>query len=87
MAVVFLPAMLRSLADDQESVQVEGETVREIIRQLDARYPGMADRLCDGSRLRPWLQIVVGDSVSSLGLISPVGPDDEVHFLPAIGGG
>lgn len=87
MAVVFLPAALRPLAEDQESVQVDGENVREIIRQLDARYPGIADRLCDGSRLRPGLQIVVGDSVSSLGLLAPVAPDDEVHFLPAIGGG
>ena len=87
MAVVFLPATLRSLADGQEQIEVEAQSVREVIQQLEISFPGMESRLRDGNRLRPGMQVVVGDSVSSLGLLTPVAPDDEVHFLPAIGGG
>lgn len=87
MAVVFIPASLRALVGNETTVQVEGETVREVIRQLEVRYSGIESRLCQGNRLRPGLQVVVGDSVSSMGLLARVEPDDEVHFVSAVGGG
>jgi hypothetical protein len=41
----------------------------------------------NGEQLRPGLVVVVGTEVARLGLAQPVEADNEVHFLPAIGGG
>lgn len=87
MAQVFLPPALRSLAGGQETLEVPGGTVREILAELERRHPGVQAGLCQGHSLRPGLAVSVGGAVSTLGLLQPVRPDDEVHFLPAIGGG
>ncbi len=45
---VRLPAALIQLFPDAERVvEVEAETVRGIVAELDRRWPGMADRLTD----------------------------------------
>jgi molybdopterin synthase sulfur carrier subunit len=84
---VWIPPLLRDLTGGQESVIVPGARVREIIDQLDQLHPGIKDRLCDSNGLRPGIAIIVDTQVTRLGLSQPVGPDSEVHFLPAIGGG
>ncbi len=71
----------------QDTVQVDGTTVREVIEQLDICYPGLADRLCDGDQLRAGIAVVVGTQLSQAGLRHQLSPDSEVHFLPAIAGG
>jgi hypothetical protein len=45
MATVWIPPLLRDLTAGAQSVAVPGETVRDLIAALDARYPGLADRL------------------------------------------
>ena len=55
--------------------------------ELERRYPGVKARLCDAGGLRPGMVVAVDTAVAGLGLLQPVGPDSEVHFLPAIGGG
>lgn len=83
---VFIPPMLRSLVG-RETVDVPGATVREVIDALDAQFPGVRQRLRDDDGLRSGISVAIGGSVSSLGLLRRVGPEDEVHFLPAVGGG
>jgi molybdopterin synthase sulfur carrier subunit len=85
--LVFLPPNLRPLAGGRESVEVEGRTLREVIANLDAAYPGVRERLTAGDQLKPGLAVSIGGSVASLGIRAPVPPQAEVHFLPAIGGG
>ncbi len=84
---VYIPPQLRRLTGDQETVEVTGKNVREVIRNLDEKFPGIKDRLCEGSSLKPDICVAVGSSVSSLGLLAPVKEDQEVHFLPIVGGG
>ena len=84
---VFIPPLLRPLTEDRETIDVVGQTVAEVIDALDREFPGVRARLIDGDRLKPGLSVSIGTKVSSRGLSSKVGPDDEVHFLPAIGGG
>ena len=43
MIEVRLWAGLRPLADNQEVVRVEARTIRELLRKLKERYPGLAE--------------------------------------------
>ena len=84
---VFIPPLLRPLTEGAEDVEVAGSTVRQVIENLNARFPGIRERLCRGDELQPGLAVAVDGQISSLGLLQKVHPASEVHFLPAIGGG
>ncbi len=87
MPVVFIPALLRDLTGGVESLEVPGKTVREVIDQLEARYPGVKERLYDGDRLRPGIAVAVDGAISRQRLRHKLEAGSEVHFLPAISGG
>ena len=87
MPTVFIPPLLRRLTDDRQSVQVEGTTLREVVDALEARYPGVREKLCHDDEVRPELSVSIGDNLISHGLAEPVPPNSEIHFLPALGGG
>jgi molybdopterin synthase sulfur carrier subunit len=87
MPTIWIPATLRALTHQQETVRVGGATVREVIDQLDAQFPGIKARLCDGDNLRPGIVVAIDSDVSRAGLGQEVNENSEVHFLPAIGGG
>ena len=84
---VFIPAALRPLTNGSATVDVDGATVGQVLDNLDLRFPGIKERLCQNGAIRPGLSVAVGGSVSSLGVLTRTEPDSEVHFLPAIGGG
>jgi molybdopterin synthase sulfur carrier subunit len=87
MAIVWIPSLIRDVAGGQQRVEIQGETVGEIITALDKTYPGIEERLCEGERLRASIRIAVDGRIARLGLLEPVGKTSEVHFLPAISGG
>ncbi len=87
MPVVWIPASLRTLTNQRDTVRVEGGTVRDVINQLDLQFPGIKARLCDGDSLRRGLAVAIDAEMSRTGLDQTVPENSEVHFLPAIGGG
>ena len=87
MPTIWIPPLLRDLTSGRETIPVAGGTVGEVIEALEQLHPGIRQRLCDGVNLRPGLAAFVDTEAARLGLAQPVGPDSEVHFLPAIGGG
>ncbi len=87
MAVVWIPALIRPLTDGKSQVEVTGENVREIVEALEALYPGVAARIVEDDRIRPGLSVAVDGAVGNKGLLEPVGPESEVHFVPAMTGG
>lgn len=87
MATVFLPPQLRDLTDGQARIEVEARSVRDVVNELERRHPGIRQRLCVGNRLAAELQISVDDVMTSEGLDAAVGPQSEIHILPALGGG
>lgn len=84
---VFIPKLLTPLTGGVEELDVTGATVRQVIADLECRFPGLRERLCDGDRLRSGLAVAINGNVASLGLLAKVEPTGEVHFLPSIGGG
>ena len=66
---------------------VEGKTVREVIDNLDKKFPGIKDRLCENDRIRPNIAVAVNSEIVATGLRKQVDPDSEVHFIPAVSGG
>ena len=87
MPVVFIPALLRDLSGGEERVTVPGETVREVVAQLDARYPGMQERLLENGQLRPGINVAVDGTITRQKLRHKLNENSEVHFLPAMSGG
>ena len=87
MATVYIPTLLRDVMGGESQVVVEGGTLRRVIESLDQKFPGIAARLRDGDSIAPGLAVDVDGVFANQGLLTPVGPDSEIHFLPAIGGG
>ena len=88
--VVRIPAPLRSLTGNQESIAADGASLQECINGLEAAYPGIKERLCDESgQLRRFINIYVnGEDVRFLsGLETPLKQGDEVSIVPAVAGG
>ncbi len=87
MASVVLPASLTTLfAGAPRRLEVEGATVSAVLDGLNARWPGMRDRLCDERpAIRPHITIFVDGEKAQLE--TEVGERSEVFVLPAISGG
>jgi molybdopterin converting factor small subunit len=87
---VRIPTTLRSLAGGSSEVEVEGSTVGEALKALDAAHPGFADRLLDeNGGLRRFVNVFVADDdVRYLqGLDTPVPDGETLAIIPAVAGG
>jgi sulfur-carrier protein len=88
MAVVHLPRSLVALFPEPPPrlVEVEAADVKALVRELEARWPGMWDRLCEpGPRLREHINVFVdGERVA---LDAALAPASVVRVIPAIAGG
>ena len=87
MARVFIPTMLRDLADGNLELKIDGKNVREVVDLLDAKFPGFKLRILEDGQLRSNIVVAVDAETSRLGLLEKLHSDSEVHFIPAIGGG
>lgn len=87
MATVLLPRSLLALfpGADRRHV-VDADDVAAVIDALEARIPGVRDRLVEsGPRLRPHINVFVAGQPATL--TTPVGQGDTVHVIPAVSGG
>ena len=87
MPIIFIPSPLRELTQGKLSVTVTGSTVREALASLEAAYPGVKDRLCDGEKVRPNISVFVDGQVSHLKMREKLQESSEVNFVIAISGG
>ena len=87
MPIVAIPSLLRNLTSGEESITVPGATIREVIDNLESRYPGMKTRLCEDDRIKPGIAVYVNGLLTRGSIRDRVDADAEIHFLPAIGGG
>ena len=87
MATVVIPALLRKFTAGIERVNVPGRTVRELIRNLGDRFPGIADQLLENGDVRPSVAVSIDGEMATGGVLDTLDADSEVHFIPALGGG
>jgi sulfur-carrier protein len=86
-AVIWIPSLLQSLTAGEDRIVVSGDTVGEIIDNLEARFPGVKDRLVHGGEIRPHIAVAIDGDVSPEGLEQDVQEASEIHFIPALSGG
>ncbi|MCB0061661.1 MAG: MoaD/ThiS family protein [Caldilineaceae bacterium] len=84
---VWIPALHRDLTNGTETVKVAGATVGEVVTELDQRFPGIKDRLCEEGKLRPYIAVSVNGEVSHRGLRERLTEQSDIHFIPALSGG
>ena len=85
--VLTLPnALLNLFPGSQKRVEVTAATVGEMVDALDARWPGMRDRLCDSTpRLRRHINVFIDGERA--GLETRLAAGARVYVIPAITGG
>ncbi len=86
---VKLPTILRNHADGAPVVEASGGTLAEILADLDARYPGLTDRLRRDGGLSRFVNVYVNEEdVRHLGALdAPIAEGDTVSIIPAVAGG
>lgn len=84
---VVLPlALVRLFPECDGETSVKADDVRGVILALDARWPGMWDRLCDSTpAIRRHINVFV--SGERMRLDTPVPDGAEVFVMTAISGG
>lgn len=87
MADVHLPRSLVALFPGApRRIEARGATVAEVIADLDARVPGIRNRLLDaGPAIRTHINIFVAGERAMLS--TPVPEGATVHVIPAVSGG
>lgn len=83
---VLAPALVNLFPGAPRRVELQAETVRDLIDQLNERWPGMRDRLCDSTpRIRRHINVFVRGERATLD--TPLTDGSEVYLLTAISGG
>ncbi len=87
---VMIPTPLRPYTENRDSVEVEGNTVNELLGDLAQKYPQLKRHLfSEDGRLRSFVNIYVNDEdIRYLdGVNTGVKDGDVVSIVPAIAGG
>jgi molybdopterin synthase sulfur carrier subunit len=90
MATVKLPTILRKFTNNESKVGAQGATLRDVLKDLEANYPGITKNvLSDDGGLHRFINVYVNDEdVRYLGsLETEVADSDTVSILPAVAGG
>lgn len=87
--IVRIPTSLRSLTGGADEVQAEGTTVGAVIDDVEARHPGLKDRLCDDKGVRRHVNIFANDEDIRFldDLQTELRDGDAVQIIPALAGG
>jgi molybdopterin synthase sulfur carrier subunit len=86
---VRIPTPLQRLTQGKEEVECTPGTVIDIINNLDAQYPGIAERISEGGKVRRFVNVYLNEEdIRFLQAENTLVKDgDEVSIVPAIAGG
>ena len=80
MATVYLPSGLTQYTGGLESFVIEAPRVRELMRELVARYPEIGKAL-------DHMAVAIDGEIHNDAEFLPLKADSEVHLVPRIAGG
>ena len=87
---IHIPTPLRPFTDKQESVQVSGATVGELLADLTKKHDGLRKHLyTDEGKLRNFVNVYLNDEdIRYLQReATPVKPGDSLSIVPSVAGG
>jgi adenylyltransferase/sulfurtransferase len=90
MAKVLIPTPLRQYTDKQDTVELAGSTVGEVLSALTSQHPALRKQLYnDEGRLRSFVNVYVNDEdIRYLSKdATPVQQSDTLTIVPSIAGG
>ena len=71
----------RRLTGGQTEFDVDADTVRRMIAELDRRYPGLGKQIDEG------MAVAIDGEIFQDAYLEPLKPDSEIVLIPKIGGG
>ena len=87
---VRIPTPLMKLTDNQSEVSAEGETISDIINNLENQFNGIKARICEENGApRRFINIYINEEDIRFleGEKTAVKDGDEISIIPAIAGG
>ena len=87
---VRIPTILRTYTGGAKAVQGSGDTLADLLTDLDAQYPGIKGRLItEEGALHRFVNVYVNDEDVRFqgGLDAKLNSGDSVTILPAVAGG
>ncbi len=87
---VRIPTPLQKLTENKVEVDVIASTIAELVENLDKKYPGIKERICDEKgKIRRFVNIYLNEEdIRFLDKEDTALKDnDEISIVPAIAGG
>ena len=87
---VRIPTPLRKLTDDQESIEIESNTIGGAIDELEGKFPGIKERLVDEEgEIRRFVNVYINEEDIRFleNQDTPLKEGDDISIIPAIAGG
>ncbi|MEO7193299.1 MAG: MoaD/ThiS family protein [Pseudonocardiaceae bacterium] len=86
---VSVPTILRTHTEGEKSVEASGDTLEEVIEDLETRHSGIKGKLVKDGSLHRFINVYVNDEDVRFagGLAAAVRDGDNVTILPAVAGG
>ncbi len=79
--VVLQREVARDFAAGETEFEIRADDVRQLIKQLELKFPGIGDRL------RERTAVAIDGEIFQDPLLQPIHENSEVYFLPMIEGG
>jgi molybdopterin synthase sulfur carrier subunit len=72
-----------------KEIQLEGDTLKDILDALSIKFPGIENIIFKGERLRPYINIFLNGKniLESGGLGTRLNENDEIAIFPPVSGG
>jgi len=90
MAKILIPTPLRQFAEKQDSVELPGATVGEVLGALTTKFPELKKHLySDEGKLRSFVNVYLNDEdIRYMNKeATPAAPADTLSIVPSIAGG
>ncbi len=84
-----IPTPMRQHTEGKTTVEAQGATVKAVLADLVAKYPGLNSRLFDNGQVRRFINLFLNnEDIRYLGnLDTAVKDGDDLAIIPAVAGG